>query len=294
MMSIIIIVKDDPGVYDTLLGLKKIKKPEKTEILVVDASEGRLDHIKNKFPRVKWIYFYSKIDKATYPEQRNLGLKNARGDIIVFIDANCIPTPNWLIELTNPIKNEKEDIVAGYVKSKRGKSIHEISGDKNNNKRYLKECPTINMAFKKSIIHKIGYFDENLEAGEDLDFAWRAINAGYKIRYNQKAIINHDWGNLKQEIKRARRYAAAKVRLYRKHHKILRLFKYNEDLFVIYSIIYFLYVLSLIPITFFWRYYPVFLLIPIFKNLNKKIFTKLIFDFFWGFETLKELIFPKK
>jgi glycosyltransferase involved in cell wall biosynthesis len=93
MISIIIIVKDDRGIEDTLNSLKKIKKPEKTEVIVVDASkkETLLD-IRKKFPNVKWIYFQSKMDnKITISEQRNIGIKKARGDIITFIDANCTP-----------------------------------------------------------------------------------------------------------------------------------------------------------------------------------------------------------
>ncbi len=46
MISIIIIVKSDRGIENTLKKLVKIPKPEKTEILVVDVSEGNLYDIK--------------------------------------------------------------------------------------------------------------------------------------------------------------------------------------------------------------------------------------------------------
>ena len=50
-----------------------------------------------------------------------------------------------------------------------------------------------------------------------MDFTWRITQEAYKIRRNKNAVIYHDWGNLKQEIKRAFRYGEARVRLYKKH-----------------------------------------------------------------------------
>lgn len=50
-----------------------------------------------------------------------------------------------------------------------------------------------------------------------MDFTWRITQEAYKIRRNKNAVIYHDWGNLKQEIKKAFRYGEARVRLYKKH-----------------------------------------------------------------------------
>ena len=94
MILIIIIVKSDSGIENILKKIIKIPKPEKSWDFGnrFDASEGNLDDIKNIFPSVRWVYYHNKKSKKiTIPEQRNLGLKKAKGDIIAFIDANCIP-----------------------------------------------------------------------------------------------------------------------------------------------------------------------------------------------------------
>lgn len=287
MISIIIIVKNDRGIEDTLKKLIKILKPEKNEILVIDASEGKLDYIKNKFPKVRWIYFHNKTDKKiTIPEQRNLGIKKAKGNIIVFIDANCIPQKNWIINLIRPLIEEKENVVAGLVKSISKKSIHDQTWIKIKSK-YLSECGAANLAFNKNIIKKIGYFDENFEAGEDIDFTWRIINKGYKIRYNKNAIVYHDWGNLKQEVKRAFGYGQARLRLYKKYpNKWKNLF--GCDLNVITYPTYIL----LLPITFFWSYYPLFILIPLVKNIKRNPIKIVFLNLIYGLGVLKEF-FPK-
>src|SRR3989344_6308368 len=116
MISVVIIVKNDRRIEKCISKLNEISKPEKTELIVIDASEGRLDDIKEKFANVRWIYFHNKTNKKiTIPEQRNLGIKSANGNIIVFIDADCIPEKNWLVNLVKPIKFEGENIVAGYI-----------------------------------------------------------------------------------------------------------------------------------------------------------------------------------
>jgi GT2 family glycosyltransferase len=290
MISIIIIVKSDRAIKNALKKLVKIPKPEKTEILVIDASEGNLDDIKNIFPSVRWIYYHNKKSKEiTIPEQRNLGLKKAQGDIIAFIDADCVPDNNWLIELAKLISNEEKIIIAGSVKSIGGKIIWDVQEERINSKKYLDEAPTMNMAFKKGIIKEVGFFDEKFISGEDVDFIWRATDLGYKIRYNKDAIIYHDWGNLKQEIRRAFSYGKARVGLYKKHPgRWKNLFGYDMG-----TLTYPLYIIFF-PLTSLWPYYPLFIIIPIIKNIKRQPLKVVFINLIFGFGVLKELFFSKK
>lgn len=289
MISIIIIVKNDRGIENTLNSLKKVKKLEKTEIIVVDASkkETLLD-IKKKFSSVRWIYFHNKTNKKiTIPEQRNLGIKKAKGDIIVFIDANCMPERDWLTNLTFLLTKNRESLTAGNTLSENDKDIHDLKIKED----YLEESPTINLALKKEIISKVGYFDEMFNYGSDMDFTWRARDLGYKIKNVRNAKITHNWGNLKTEIKRAERYGEARFNLHLKHKDRRWKFKNSGiDLFTLYSILFFFYLLSVIPISIFYPAYLLLILIPFFKNIKESPFRKMIFDFFWGYGFIKKLL----
>ncbi len=265
MITIIIIVKNDRGIRNTLIELEKIPKPQKAEILVVDASKGKLDDIKKEFPKVRWVYFHNKTNKKiTIPEQRNLGLKESKGNIIAFIDADCIPTKNWLIELIRPIKYEGENIVAGFVKSKRK---YPRLWDKDyktfERQRYISHAATMNFAFKKEVLEDVGYFDEKFEYSTDTDFSWRAIDKGYKIRFAKKAKIFHDLGDLRNNVRRIFRYGQAKINLLCKHPK--KILKSDGLTVIIYSIF-----ILLLPITIFWVYYPLIIIIPLFKDILTK------------------------
>jgi GT2 family glycosyltransferase len=278
MISIIIIVKDDKRIRDTLTGLVKIPKPQKTEILVVDASEGKIDSIKDEFKEVRWVYFHNKTNKKiTIPEQRNLGIKEAKGDIITFIDSDCIPTKNWLIELISPIENEGENIVAGFVRSTRKfPRLGNVYYKTFEYKRYILCAPTMNFAFKKEVLENVGYFDDKFEYGADIDFCWRAVYKSYKIRYAEKAIIFHDTGDLRYNIKRFFRYGKARVNLLCKHPK--KIVELDGLLIIIYS-----FYILLLPITILWAYYPLMIIIPLFKCiLTKKPLETVFFDLIYA------------
>lgn len=293
MISIITIVKNDRRIKILLEKLIEIPKPEKVEIIVVDNSEGNLDDIKGFFPSIRWIYYSNKANKKyTYSEQRNLGLKKAEGEIIVFIDSDCIPTKSWLIELVKPIRGEGENIVVGIIKSIGKSSTNNIIWEKIRNKKYLSEGLTGNISFNKQILKQVGYFSEDFNGGgEDIDFSWRAVNLGYRINYNKDAVVYHDWGNLKREIERALQCGKVSVRLYKKHpEKWKKLFSSNADV-----LIYPLYILFF-PITFLWPYYLLFLLIPISRNLFTKSLRKLavekvFLDLVRGWGVLTELFY---
>ena len=285
-ISIIIINKDDRGIADTLTELLKIKNPKPAEIIVVDASNGRLDDIKQEFSTISWYNFQSTNNKKrTIPEQRNYGIDKAQGNVIVFIDANCIPSTNWLLNLTSPIVNEGEKIVAGSFASTGTRTIHDDESNRRNDEKYLPECPTMNVAFKKDVYSVLGGFDKNFDYGSDVDFTWRASFAGFKIRYAPTAQITHDWGNQTDDLKRAYRYGRGRAKLYLKHPNNWRNLFPNEVAVIAYP----LYILGL-PFTFFFWPYPLLILIPILKNINNLPFKKVGYQLVYAIGIFRGLI----
>jgi len=258
MISIIIIVKNDRSIETTLEKLRSVAGINNSEIIVVDASNGSLNTIKMKFPEVNWIDFKNiSNNKATFPEQRNLGIKRAKGNIIVFIDADCIPESQWLNNLTRQIVDGKESITAGTVISspKSYMVSDRLKGT------YVKECPTMNMALNKKVFDDIGLFDENFERCEDIDICIRAIKKGYKIRYIKDAIVYHNWGNFKKNIARSFYSGIGRAKIYKKHKDELRPRKIVTNLNYIYSLTYMLYII-LLPVTIIFPYYPLLIFLP--------------------------------
>jgi GT2 family glycosyltransferase len=51
--------------------------------------------------------------------------------------------------------------------------------------------PSCNLAYKKSVFKDINGFDPWFKEAEEIDLNFRAVDAGYKLIYNDKAIVYH-------------------------------------------------------------------------------------------------------
>jgi len=178
-----------------------------SELIVVDASEKKLPTIYQK-KCSKYIF-----KKCNLSQGRNIGIRSSKGEIIAFTDDDCIPKETWLTELLKGFLDEKVMAVCGktiaakkyqgslYEKafsfSKIGNDKKVISGFSINIKKLFRIGHGNNMAFRKKVFEKIGYFDEELGvgskglAGEDLDMFWRILKNNYKITYIPTAIVEH-------------------------------------------------------------------------------------------------------
>jgi hypothetical protein len=226
-VSIIVVSKDEPQLSQTLAALGHELGAEtgrdvsgESEVVVVDASSGRLDGARSDHPWVGWVDFDPPQGRVTIACQRNAGVRACRGDIVVFVDSGCVPCEGWLGHLVAPIARGEELVVSGPA-----------TGPHNTFERltppgkllYLEEAPTINLAVHRSVFDRVGSFDEAFSYGSDVDFTWRVVDAGIRIRYEALASVEHDWGNFRRRMRRARQYGAARARLYRKHpERVLR------------------------------------------------------------------------
>lgn len=265
-ISIIIIVKNDLGIANTLASLAIQEKPVPTEILVIDASNPNvLKDIKEVYPEIIWYQFTPKIStKSSIPEQRNYGVEKAMGDVIVFIDANCVPVNGWLKKLTASILSGEEDIASGSVVSINLSNRVVSTGSKTHN--YLTCSGTGNLAFRKSVWQKVNGFDENFSFGSDVDFTWRCIDSGYRIRLIEDARVSHNWGTLNEDVRRSLKYGNARADLFIKHPHRIREQIIGESIVIP---VYTIWMLSL----FFSFVYPLYLLsifffVPLFMIRN--------------------------
>ena len=272
-ISVIVIVKSDPGIENTLVGLENQVKPAPTEIIVVDATKDTsLEDIRKRHSNVSWYKFTPIVaNKSSIPEQRNFGIQSAKGEIIVFIDANCVPSEHWLSKLTEPILDGRETMVAGSVRATDPKTHVNINPEDHKNDGYLTSSATINLAFMKELWSEVGGFDESFLFGSDVDFTWRCYKAGNKIRFVRSAFVTHDWGDLKDEIKRSIRYGRARAVILQKHPELFQEFLGGN----LYILVYTLYFLGL-PLTYYFWWYPLIIILAFVKNAGKHPF-KLVF-----------------
>jgi glycosyltransferase involved in cell wall biosynthesis len=285
----VIVNKDDRLLSDTLRMLEPFIGNTILEVVVVDASDGALDDIRVANEWVRWIDFVQPPGiRTTIPHQRNIGVRAAEGDVIVFTDSGCLPEDGWLEKLLSPILTEGEDVSCGPAKAI-GKSVY--SGERFwgvRDAKYVPAATTINIAFRREAYEEVGGFDESFGAAEDIDFTWRLTDHGYRLRWVPDAVVLHDWGTPTRQMRRSFFYGKGMCRLLRKHPRRIRDAAKQNSVPIVYP----LFLLGL-PLTLKWRWYPLLLVWPAWRQRNEELPWLVLLDHLVaGAGVLYELVNP--
>ena len=189
---------------------KLIYPSDKLEILIVNnASTDKTKKISQDFiKKSKFKSRYILESELGLSTARNRGVKEAKNEIIAFIDDDAEADRNWIKNINICFQDKNVRAVGGRVKPK-----FEIKPPKWLPSKYLfaltildlglkiKEVPYIcgtNMAFRKKVFSQTGFFrtdlgrkGSNLLSGEELDLCQRITKADGKIIYNPKALVYH-------------------------------------------------------------------------------------------------------
>lgn len=127
-------------------------------------------------------------------------------EVVVFVDAGCIPAPGWLADLlvhfADPavaavaprIISRAEPgtpaVLAGYEARRSPLDMGRRAGPVRPGGR-VPYVPTAALAVRRSALVEMGGFDETLRFGEDVDLVWRLQEAGHRIRYEPSAEVSH-------------------------------------------------------------------------------------------------------
>jgi GT2 family glycosyltransferase len=138
-------------------------------------------------------------DNGGAASARNQGWRMARGDLIVFTDDDCVPTPRWLLELVDALSGESlagiggrvvplvPGFIAEFVQAER---LVGHGGDATN----VKYLVTANAAYRRSVLEALGGFDERFPgaAGEDTDLTLRVLEHDLQLTLTDSATVAHD------------------------------------------------------------------------------------------------------
>ncbi len=176
---------------------KQTKSPEEI-IFVEDSSTDNtllvLKEFKKEFKKIKIL----KVKTRNIPKNRNLAIKESKGDIIVCIDAGCSIDKNYLKKIYHAFNNKKIKFVGGVSELKPktlfDKCFAEFINKKKISKDYLPHGHA--MSFTRGLWKEIGGFPEHLALGaEDTYFGKQAIRRGYPPKIIPEAIVY--WENRK-------------------------------------------------------------------------------------------------
>ena len=167
-----------------------------SEILVVDnrSTDGLRAVVESwaEFRDVE-IRIVTAHERTGEPFARNVGLAHARGEYVMFCDADDRVGPMWLSALcslldrgsyaTGPI--DMHALNPAWVANVRGSSVTGPSSMLDT-VPYAHGC---NMGFRRLALQALGGFDERYTAGCDLDIAIRLWEAGFELLYDERATV---------------------------------------------------------------------------------------------------------
>ena len=193
------------------------------EIIVVDDGSSDETHemikVLSRTAPVKFRYF-NQIHKRQ-ASARNLGIKNAKGEIVCFIDDDCIADTHWIEHLVAGYASEKVGGVGGMIL---GNSLKTLSEKYIESSGYLKHenhgyyLATANASYRKEILEKVGGFDLFFLNAEDVDISLRVLNEGHALIYSSNAICYHYHpSSIKSLLRKAYSRGIAYIRLTKKY-----------------------------------------------------------------------------
>ena len=165
-----------------------------SEIIIVDQSlhhdsetERRLNDW-CKSGKISWL----KCELPSVPVAMNVGLQNARGNIVLFLDDDIEPAPGLIEAHLEGHEQGQYVIVAGRV----SQPWHQEESSRffSNRPTQIDEFMGGNFSVDRLFALSIGGFDQNFRFAAyqfERDFADRARAAGGRILYWPSALINH-------------------------------------------------------------------------------------------------------
>jgi GT2 family glycosyltransferase len=186
------------------------------EVLVIDNNsvDGSGDLVKEKYPEVKVIELKENVG---FCKANNLGAKEAKGDLYVFLNNDTLVTKTWLSELVKYVTESDREVAIAQSLLLLGQDGEiDSSGDfidkfgrpyssklKNApNGREILSARAASMIIRKEVFWKLGGFEEDFFASfEDVHLGWKAWIAGYKVILASNSIVYHFAGQTVKNLK---------------------------------------------------------------------------------------------
>lgn len=173
--------------------------------------DGTVELIREFGDRVRIL----KCPEYNIAMSRNIGLEEARGEIVAFMDDDALAAPDWLLELSRAFVDKSVVAAGGYVHDATGigwqarvcvadrfgdvrhyssvKEAGEKEGSESSWGALSYFSPTgVNMAFSRKALQTIGGFDENFAWHlDETDVFLRLAESGGKIRFCPGAEVTH-------------------------------------------------------------------------------------------------------
>jgi len=176
--------------------LAQTTPPERYEIIVVD--DGSSDETREvaERRRVKVLSQGHEGPAAA----RNRGVAEARGEIVLFTDADCVAAANWLDEMIKPFQDQEIVGVKGAYRTRQRRVVPRfVQCEYEERYQRMARLPRIDFidtysaGYRREVFLRAGGFDTGYPNAsvEDQELSFRLARQGYKMVFNPRAVVCH-------------------------------------------------------------------------------------------------------
>jgi|tagenome__1003787_1003787.scaffolds.fasta_scaffold20970655_2 glycosyltransferase involved in cell wall biosynthesis len=167
---------------------------ESFDVIVVDnGSEDRTVAISQGFNEKLRLRILSS-QHGTISALRNAGVNLSSGELLAFLDADCIPYPDWLQKAAHILCSDSSGIIGAHYSvpddstwvGKTWNTYQEACkiGD-------VSHVPAGDLLIPRTTFLSIGGFDETIQTNEDAELCERARAKGFSVRAHKELRVVH-------------------------------------------------------------------------------------------------------
>ncbi|MEA1925464.1 MAG: glycosyltransferase [Candidatus Altiarchaeota archaeon] len=217
-------------IRETLNALFRAKYPGSREIIVVNdgSTDGTLEILKELAGENKSLQ-YINTNHLGKANAMNEGFKNAKGEIIVSLDADSKVDSKALVEIVKPFADERVGAVSGIIRGMVNRNIltwfQDFEYVLSSGWRYaLNRANSTYIfpgfaAYRREALKAVGGFKEDTLA-EDFDIGVRLKKKGYKLLMSNAVIYTKMPETLKGLMRQRMRWGRGTIQVIKKHSDV--------------------------------------------------------------------------
>lgn len=184
---------DMPLITETLAALRRQDVDHRLLVLDNASDDGTREEAERYADRI------DEIPAGTYVPGRvlNRGMELTDGEFVFFLNSDCTPQHSaWLREMSRGFADDGVAAVFGRQIPRPdceliyAKDTEDTYGDGSQQKHWKHCFSMASSAIRRSVWEAMP-FREDIQYSEDIDWTWRARQAGHTIRYAAASIVMH-------------------------------------------------------------------------------------------------------
>lgn len=187
-------------IIQTLKGLESQIKRDFETIVVDDGSTDASPELVAEFSNQSQLLIKLIHQENSGPAKaRNLGVEHSNGKIIIFLDSDCIPPPNWIEAMTRPLGDtivgcncgykvrNKDNLIARYIDYEVARRHGKMVG------KNIDTIGSYSASFFKSVFMEVGGYNSEYTSAnaEDFELAFNIRRMGYNFLFTGETFVYH-------------------------------------------------------------------------------------------------------